>query len=118
MHHQDEELHIFPPLLASGHAELCESVERLLAEHRQMEQLWALIRPELNSIAQRDDGGSFTFTSSGSAAMDQFVALYPPHIELEEAVVYIVAKDYFDSQAQQAMMRDMLLRRGANPAEY
>ncbi|MEQ1661023.1 MAG: hemerythrin domain-containing protein, partial [Hylemonella sp.] len=45
LHHQDEELHVFPLLLAQGDAALRTAVQQLQADHLRMGELWAAVRP-------------------------------------------------------------------------
>ena len=51
LHHQDEELHVFPPLLAGPDATLRALVQRLMQDHRQMEHAWAEARRTLTLLA-------------------------------------------------------------------
>src|SRR6266545_5021972 len=43
-HHRDEELHVFPPLMAEGDPETTALVSRLQQDHLQMESRWAKAR--------------------------------------------------------------------------
>ncbi len=47
LHHQDEELHVFPPLLAGLDTALRALAGRLINEHRQMESAWIPARSVL-----------------------------------------------------------------------
>ncbi|GEM_PF-531315 len=44
LHHEDEELHVFPPLLEQGDAQTVALVQRLQREHGLMSADWALAR--------------------------------------------------------------------------
>ena len=50
-HHQDEELHVFPPLLAAGDAATVDLVRRLQRDHLQMESSWREARKVLDAVA-------------------------------------------------------------------
>ena len=50
-HHQDEERHVFPALVASGDATLAQLAARLLADHAQMTAAWAGVRPSIERPA-------------------------------------------------------------------
>ena len=51
LHHEDEELHVFPALLKGPQAALHQLVARLVAGHRQMETVWVDVRRALPAIA-------------------------------------------------------------------
>ncbi|MFZ3126701.1 MAG: hemerythrin domain-containing protein, partial [Rhodoferax sp.] len=52
LHHQDEDLHVFPPLLAGRDAGLRSLVQGLMADHRNMEAAWQLARAVLQQVAE------------------------------------------------------------------
>ena len=109
-HHRDEELHVFPPLLAGSDAAAKSVVERLQQEHLQMEAGWALARAVLTAIA---DGTLSTLAASGQAALDAFAGLYAGHIAAEEQIAYPAAAALLDADTVTAMGREMAARRGA-----
>ncbi|MFP5465887.1 MAG: hemerythrin domain-containing protein, partial [Gammaproteobacteria bacterium] len=49
-HHRDEELHVFPPLLAGGDADTAALVRRLQQDHVRMESAWQSARAVLARI--------------------------------------------------------------------
>jgi hemerythrin-like domain-containing protein len=108
-HHCDEELHVFPALLAQGEPETVALVRRLQRDHVEMEARWqearrvlaAIHAGELPALQQADD-----------AALDAFAGLYDGHIEAEEGIVYPAAVDLLDEPAQRAMGEEMMRRRG------
>jgi hemerythrin-like domain-containing protein len=108
-HHQDEELHVFPRLLAAGDAATVALVQRLQQDHVQMEARWqaarqvlaAIIAGELSSLAPQHD-----------AALDAFAGLYAGHIEAEEGIAYPAAAALIDAPTLQAMGEEMMRRRG------
>ena len=51
LHHQDEELHVFPPLLAGPDGGLHSLVQRLLEDHRAMDVAWPAARRVLVAVA-------------------------------------------------------------------
>lgn len=112
LHHQDEELHVFPPLLAGPDASLRAVVERLLQDHRAMEQAWPEARRVLESIAESPAAGWTPLTASQTAALDGFAALYVRHLADEDQLVYPAAAATLPEQALQMMSRDMMQRRG------
>lgn len=108
-HHQDEELHVFPPLLAQGNAEVAAAVERLRADHRQMETAW----PKARAVLQRvSEGQGEPPGAADDAALDVFAGLYGEHIQIEEGLVYPAAQSLLDDATTEAMGREMMRRRG------
>jgi hemerythrin-like domain-containing protein len=108
-HHRDEELHVFPPLLAAGDPRLVEVVERLLREHAAMEERWPAARAVLLRIAE---GALPALASGDDAALDAFASLYDEHLRAEDAIAYPAAQSLLDPQAQHAMGEEMMRRRG------
>ncbi|MEO7232196.1 MAG: hemerythrin domain-containing protein [Polaromonas sp.] len=88
LHHQDEELHVFPPLLAGPDVALRELVQRLMQDHRQMEMAWGQARRTLMAIAESTESGWTPLTPSQTAALNQFAALYRQHLDDENNTAY------------------------------
>jgi hemerythrin-like domain-containing protein len=108
-HHRDEELHVFPPLLAQGDPTTVALVQRLQQDHLQMESRWAGARDVLDAIA---GGGLTALTSDHEAALNAFAALYADHIPAEEQLAYPAAAALLDAPALAAMSAEMMRRRG------
>ena len=115
VHHQDEELHVFPPLLAGPDAALRELVRRLMQDHRQMETAWVQARRALMAIADSPASGWTPLTPAQTAVLEQFAALYRHHLDDENNVVYPAAESLLPPDAVQAMSEDMMQRRGVAP---
>ena len=119
LHHQDEELHVFPALLAGGDARLQALAQRLAAEHRRMEVLWRAVRAILQNVA---DAASPTPALPASLPMSlpeteervlrDFIALYEQHLEAENEDAYPFAQAALDAGAIATMSADMQTRRG------
>ena len=109
-HHRDEELHVFPPLLAGNDPATKTVVDRLRQEHVQMEARWEAARAVLAAVA---DGELPLLGAAGHAALDAFSGLYADHIAAEEQIAYPAAAALLDSAAVTAMGREMAARRGA-----
>ena len=114
LHHQDEELHVFPPLLAGPDAALRELVRRLQQDHRQMEVGWTAARRALQAVADSAESGWTAFTDTQTATLKQFAALYRQHLEDEDCVAYPAAQAALSPVAVQAMSEDMMQRRGVH----
>lgn len=113
LHHQDEELHVFPPLLATGDEVVCSVVRRLQQDHRAMEVQWQQARAVLQRVAEPAPGDWIALTPGEQAALGAFAEPYARHIEAEEQLVYPAARPLVRGEALQAMSADMRVRRGA-----
>lgn len=110
-HHEDEERHVFPRLLAGGDATLVAAVHRLRGDHARMAELWARLRPVLQAWAGDDDAGPVTAELAADAAA--FRALYAAHMPVEEGLVFPQARARCSGAELQAMGDEMRARRGA-----
>jgi hemerythrin-like domain-containing protein len=84
-HHAEEERELFPAVLASAQAGdekayVQNIVDRLTAEHRQIERTWQSLEPELKHVAKGQD------SSLGPIAVSSLVATYRAHAQYEEQV--------------------------------
>lgn len=112
LHHQDEELHVFPLLLAGPDAGLRALVQRLLQDHRQMDSAWPLARQTLQAAADAPASGWTPLTPAQTAALDRFAALYRQHLDNEDQLAYPAARALLSGDDLQAMGEDMMQRRG------
>jgi len=116
-HHEDEERHVFPPLLAqhnptmSAVLAVVTVVERLQQDHREMAVLWALVRSALNTLHEAAEAWA-GFSAQDQQRFDTYDALYRRHLLDEDQVVYPAARRLMQAQALQAMSADMMTRRG------
>jgi hemerythrin-like domain-containing protein len=109
-HHRDEELHVFPPLLAQGEPATVAVVNRLRADHVRMEEQWTAARAVLAAIAA---GELASVTAGQQASLDAFAALYADHLVAEEDIAYPAARALLGEPALAAMGREMQARRDA-----
>lgn len=105
-HHEDEELHVFPLLLAAAGDSLGVPVRRMQADHVQMSAGWAELRPLLLAVVA---GAAPSPHLRGCA--DRFAALYADHIDTEERLLYPAAQQLIAPEALQRMSEDMRERR-------
>ena len=112
LHHEDEELHVFPPLLAGDDAVLRRVVQRLQQDHRDMEAAWVAARAALASVTQAPPAGWAHFSAPEEATLTGFTRLYDRHLRDEDGLVYPAAKAGLSPKALQAMSADMMRRRG------
>jgi hemerythrin-like domain-containing protein len=118
LHHQDEELHVFPPLLAGGDVAVAEVVQQLMVQHRAMESAWTILRQVLMQIAAHASPvtapapSSVPYAALSAEAVQTFAALYEAHIRMEEGVAYPAAKQLLTTERLLSIGEDMMVRRG------
>lgn len=112
LHHEDEELHVFPPLLAAADAQVVALVRQLQQDHVQMAERWAGARGSLQALAEGDID---RFSAADDAALDRFAASYADHLRHEDEAIYPAARAVLGAEAQLGMGREMAQRRGARP---
>ncbi len=113
LHHQDEELHVFPLLLAAPDADgLHAAVRRLQHDHLTMHTQWTDARKVLQRIQQATGTAWQPLAAQESKRLKAFAAQYAAHIELEEQLVYPAAQRQLSAPARQHMGQDMMGRRG------
>jgi hemerythrin-like domain-containing protein len=113
LHHEDEERHVFPPLLAGPDTGLRLLVERLLLDHRAMEAAWPEARKVLNMIAECPAKNWTPLTPTQTTALAHFGSLYDRHMADENDSAYPAAQALLTREALQTMSQDMMERRGA-----
>ena len=109
-HHEDEERHVFPPLVSSSDTALVHAVLRLQQDHGWLEEDWMEIAPHLQAIAGGHAGWDIDALRSGTQV---FTALYRDHIELEESLIYPHARTQMNDESRRAMGREMAARHRA-----
>ncbi|WP_010462994.1 hemerythrin domain-containing protein [Acidovorax radicis] len=111
LHHEDEELHVFPLLLAQAKPEVQTLVQRLQQDHVEMVADWAAARAPLIDLAE---GQIQAFTDGHSVLLDRFAERYADHIRHEEHQAYPAALCLLDFAALDRVGREMAVRRGAH----
>ena len=110
-HHEDEERHVFPPLIAQRDPAVLAVVIRLKQDHREMAMQWARVRAALSGLVEA--GGAWAgFSVDDLQRFDAYDALYRRHLLDENGVVYPAARPLIRGGALQAMSADMMARRG------
>jgi iron-sulfur cluster repair protein YtfE (RIC family) len=116
LHHQDEELHVFPVLLARGDAQVQSVVRRLQQDHRAMELAWSRVRALLQTVASTETGVAWSpWDAAALRTLDGFSGLYDEHIRLEEDIVYPAALALIDTPSLSAIGEEMQGRRIQRP---
>lgn len=110
-HHEDEERHVFPPLLAQRDPAVLAVVIRLKQDHREMAVQWARVRAALLALVEAGDRWA-GFSADDLRLFDAYDALYRRHLVDENGVVYPAARALIRGEVLQAMSADMMARRG------
>lgn len=113
LHHEDEELHVFPALLHAPDTGVHAVVHRLMQDHCDMQVNWAAAREVLAEIVQPTNHGGDVLAQEQTATLLRFSSLYARHIHDEEHMVYPAAKALLLPAQVHAMSQDMMQRRGA-----
>jgi hemerythrin-like domain-containing protein len=115
LHHQDEELHVFPMTAVAEDKSVRDASAQLIAQHRAMESAWSTLRSDLLILVQAEPPSTgFSNLNEGSVAA--FVALYKQHIAIEEDLIYPYVELQASPQDILHMGREMAARRGAEVA--
>ncbi|MBS0445859.1 MAG: hemerythrin domain-containing protein [Proteobacteria bacterium] len=109
-HHEDEERHVFPKLLAAADAVTMQAVERLRQDHFWLEEDWSELAPELDALAS---GQSWVDIDVLREQVEVFTALSQDHIALEESLIYPQARAALAKDERLEMGREMAARRRA-----
>ena len=88
-HHEQEEKHVFPPLLAAGTEEMKSVVRSLQQDHGFIEENWIELGPQLRGIAQ---GNDWCDAAEFQHNVALFLELMNGHIALEESMIYPESK--------------------------
>jgi hemerythrin-like domain-containing protein len=108
LHHEDEEKHVFPTLLATGNPEMVQDVHRLQQDHGWLEEDWMELAPMLDAVAAEN---AWVDLDSLTHAAEVFTALYHDHIALEESCIYPEARARMRAGERREMGREMAARR-------
>ena len=109
-HHEDEERHLFPRMLASGDERQVQLAEKLHQQHLDMAALWQALRKELE---QMEGGNAEPLLKSAVTA--PFLSAYREHIDCEEEQAYPLAFQDASEEQQRAWGEEMAQRRISQP---
>ena len=111
LHHEDEELHVFPALASSTDTRIRAAIADLQRDHNRMAARWADLRGAL--VQWRDAAAAPTISDSNREAAADFIGLYAAHIDTEESLVYPAARACFDDAGLARIGAEMQGRRQA-----
>lgn len=113
LHHEDEEVNIFPVLLAQADGGMHPHIHTLQEDHRKMAALWAQVR--LSLVDWKAPASAGPVDAAARQAIAAFVALYASHLRTEEEIVYPAARGQMDSDQITQAGQQMQARRRAAP---
>lgn len=108
LHHEDEELHVFPRLADDGDERMRDAVARLKQDHAWIEHDWSELEPQLQAVAE---GQSWWDLDRLRETADIFIALAQDHIALEESLIYPQVRTRVPDRDRRDMAREMAARR-------
>ena len=112
-HHTDEEEDLFPALIEAmaGSDAVClrALIDRLTADHRELDAHWQRVRVVLERVVAGDG------TSLPASDVEALVGLYEQHIEREERELLPMAARLLSDPALERIGRAMRERRGIEP---
>lgn len=107
-HHQDEELDLFPRLIATHDQTVTALVTRLLQEHHGLEAAWKNLRPLLVTLIESRSH------SLDPHIVEHFIDVYARHIETENGSLLPLAATLLNSDQLRLIGRHMAARRGVS----
>ena len=110
-HHLDEELHVFPIVLAKGNQSQKEIVRVLIQDHETMAHLWQNVRSILSKVIQTPRDFP-VFSQQDNDLMDDFRNAYARHISNEELSIYPASIQFMSIHDIASMSEEMKVRRG------
>jgi len=106
-HHEDEERHVLPRLVADARPEVRAAVQRILDDHAAFRAIWAGLGPALAAVS---DGADADWPRLAVLA-DAFIARHAAHLPLEDGLLFPAAAATLDASTLRAMGREMAQRR-------
>jgi hemerythrin-like domain-containing protein len=119
LHHQDEELHVFPVLARQGDPSLRAILEQLQRDHLAMEAAWQALRHVLEAVISSPLTKRQALNAEELQCLHSFLALYQGHMATENSVVFPCVQRQLTEKALRQMSQDMMRRRGvASPNRH
>jgi hemerythrin-like domain-containing protein len=113
-HHEDEERHVFPRMVAGGDPRFTAAVLKLQTDHDWLEEDWMSIAPHLVTLAAGRPWSDLDALRHASAG---FTALLHDHIALEESLIYPEVRARLGAAERREIGREMAGRRRARHQE-
>lgn len=113
LHHEDEELHVFPALELLGDEALLAVCAQLRDDHQRIHAQWQVLRAQLAQLDSQVEGSLPALQLEVlSRASEAFVDIHKEHLRLENQRVFPRARQGLDAAALEAMGEEMAARRG------
>ncbi len=113
LHHEDEELHVFPVLEQLDDEHLQTVCAQLREDHQRIHAQWEVLRALLAQLDGLPDGPLPALQLEVlHRAGDTFVDVHKEHLRLENQLVFPCAEQRLNAAQQQAMGEEMASRRG------
>ena len=107
-HHQDEEINLFPQMMAGKDKQVVKLVAHLLHDHQEMNSAWSDIQPLLLALVE----GQPLYLDKHQVT--QFTLAYQRHIALENDQLLPLAARMLNPQQMHDIAVEMAARRGVN----
>ena len=108
LHHEDEERHVFPKLVAMADPGLVQDVRRLQHDHAWLEANWIELGTMLDAVGA---GSAWNDLDALEHAAKIFTELSRDHVALEESCIYPEARARTHATERREMGREMAARR-------
>jgi len=108
LHHQDEERHVFPKLVATADPGLVEDVRKVRQDHERLEENWIELGAMLDAVGA---GSTWYDVDALEHAAKLFTELSRDHVALEESCIYPEARARTHATERREMGREMATRR-------
>ena len=113
LHHQDEELHVFPALERQGEPQVLVLCKTLRQQHEEMREQWLQLRQQLLGLQAAQALPPTNPDWAGfDAAAQRFIELQQAHLESEDGLIFPAASRALAPQQQAEIGREMAARRG------
>lgn len=109
LHHEDEELHVFPALAGSADPQVRAAILALQRDHERMAVLWARLRTVVETWC--DDVMPQPIDASTRQGIDEFTGMYANHVATEERMIYPTARGCLDAADLVRIGAEMQARR-------
>lgn len=110
LHHEDEEIDLFPTLGSTAQGDdlalFQELLPRILQQHTQMAEQWQRLEQQLLRIAEGQA------QSLQASELQAFQSLYQEHMQIEETQIAVMAARLFSAEQMQKLGGAMQARRG------
>jgi hemerythrin-like domain-containing protein len=98
-HHEDEERHLVPRLLASGDAQRVAWAQRMLDDHAVIRETWGRLQPLLQAVSE----GQPVASADLARRAHDFLAIHESHLPLEDEQAFPAASALVNGEGEDAL---------------